>query len=141
MKKILFPLLILMTACQATPETSSQEEVETPTENRFEDEISAFEAADSLAMPAPGSVLFVGSSSIRFWNTLEEDMAPLPVINRGFGGSTFDDLLFYMDRIVMPYQPSAVVLYEGDNDIASDQTQPQDVVVDLLQFLMTLTHN
>ena len=33
------------------------------------------------------AVLFVGSSSIRLWETLAEDMHPTPVIQRGFGGA------------------------------------------------------
>ena len=50
----------------------------------FEREIAAFEAVDARGMPAPGGIVFTGSSSIRLWSTLEADMAPLPVIRRGF---------------------------------------------------------
>ncbi len=84
---------------------------------RFEGEIRAFERRDSLRPPAPGGVLFVGSSSIRLWASLEEDMAPLPVLNRGFGGSTLPEELHYAGRIVFPYQPALIVLYCGENDI------------------------
>ena len=40
----------------------------------WEDEIIAFEAADAIAPPEKGLVLFTGSSSIRFWTSLTEDM-------------------------------------------------------------------
>ena len=53
----------------------------------FRGAIADFEAADLKDPPAKGQILFVGSSSFRFWRTLKEDMAPLPVLNRGFGGS------------------------------------------------------
>jgi lysophospholipase L1-like esterase len=84
---------------------------------RWEAEIAAYEDAD-LADPAnPGSIVFVGSSSIRLWQTLSEDMAPMPVLNRGFGGSVIADATHFADRIILVYEPSAVVLYAGDNDI------------------------
>lgn len=79
--------------------------------------IEDYEAADADDPPAPGSIVFVGSSSILFWSTLHEDMAPLPVLNRGFGGSEIAHVTHFADRIVLPYEPSAIVLYAGDNDI------------------------
>ncbi|MBW2696002.1 MAG: hypothetical protein JRE70_05980 [Deltaproteobacteria bacterium] len=84
----------------------------------FEEAIRAFEEADREAPPAPGAIVFVGSSSIRMWRTLEADMAPLRVLNRGFGGSQMSHAIHNVDRIVTPYQPSVVLVYEGDNDLA-----------------------
>jgi lysophospholipase L1-like esterase len=86
--------------------------------NPWEHSIRAFEARDRRRAPAQGAIVFVGSSSFTLWSSLEEDMAPLPVINRGFGGALIDDVVRYADRIVVPYQPSAVVLFAGTNDIA-----------------------
>ncbi|MDG2303969.1 MAG: SGNH/GDSL hydrolase family protein [Candidatus Binatia bacterium] len=80
--------------------------------------IEGYERADSQNPPEPGATVFIGSSSILFWATVADDMAPLPVLNRGFGGSVMTQATGYIDRIVLPYQPRAVVLYEGDNDIA-----------------------
>jgi lysophospholipase L1-like esterase len=62
--------------------------------------------------------VFTGSSSILLWETLAEDMAPMAVLNRGFGGSVIAHVTHFADRIVLPYEPSAIVLYAGDNDIA-----------------------
>ena len=84
----------------------------------FAEDIARFEARDRTAPPDAGAVLFVGSSSIRLWRTLDRDLAPLPVINRGFGGATLADVIRYADRIVLPYRPAAVVLYAGENDLA-----------------------
>lgn len=91
--------------------------------------IEDFEAADAEAKPEPGRIVFAGSSSIRFWDSLERDMAPLSVLNRGFGGAHMAHVLHYADRIIAPYAPRAVVLYVGDNDIAADKT-PETVVAD-----------
>lgn len=94
---------------------------------RFENEVLAFERTDSLSPVAPGAIVFTGSSSVRMWKTLEEDFPDRRVINRGFGGSTFPDLLHYADRLIFAYQPSAVFVYEGDNDI-NDGASPKAVL-------------
>lgn len=85
----------------------------------FEDEIAAFEADDLANPKEPGRVLFIGSSSIRFWDTLESDMAGIPVIQRGYGGSMLNHSTHFADRIVTPYQPSAIVMYAGGNDMSN----------------------
>ena len=85
--------------------------------DRSESEIRAFEAADRATAVAPGGILFVGSSSIRLWRTLASDFPGLPVLNRGFGGSTLPEAIHYLPRIVLPYRPRTIVLYEGDNDL------------------------
>lgn len=82
--------------------------------SRWADAIAAFDAnADSRP---EGAIVLTGSSSFARWRTMETDLAPLTVIPRGFGGSTMADVLHYLDRLVMPYKPRAVVIYEGDND-------------------------
>ena len=88
-----------------------------PDPSRWEQDIRAFEAADAARKPPAGAVLFIGSSSIRLWSTLETDFPGVPVINRGFGGSQLPDVAAYVDRIVTPYQPRKVVVYCGGNDI------------------------
>ncbi|MBB4079542.1 lysophospholipase L1-like esterase [Lewinella aquimaris] len=115
MRYLLFSLLLscsLLTAQDAT---------------RFESSIQAFEAADEVEPVAPGVILFVGSSSIVKWNTVAEDLPGHRVLNRGFGGSEFSDLLYYADRVIYPYQPSVVFVYEGDNDIAAGDS-PKEVL-------------
>ncbi len=90
-----------------------------PDPSRFESSVLAFERADSLRMPTAGAIVCTGSSSMRKWHgKIREDLAPLTIIPRGFGGSNMNDLLYYTDRIVLRYKPRAVVVYEGDNDIA-----------------------
>ena len=99
-------------------------------------EISAFEKADRAYPPKPGVIVFTGSSSIRFWKTLADDMKPLEVINRGFGGSTIAQVNHYASRIVLPYRPRAVVLYAGDNDLSWPVSKsPEQVLGDFQQFV------
>lgn len=92
---------------------------------RFEADIRAFEKTDSATTQPANPVIFYGSSSIRMWHdSLAKDMAPLPVLGRGFGGSTMIDALNYADRVVIPNRPRAIVLYEGDNDIGAFDVSP-----------------
>ena len=99
----------------------------------FEDNILLFERADSINPPPQNAILFIGSSSIRMWQTLKKDMAPLKVINRGFGGSHAEHVLHFMNRIVFPYHPRAIVFYEGDNDIFAGKS-PERVLYDYQAF-------
>lgn len=94
----------------------------------WESVILEFEAQDREAGTPEDAVLFVGSSSIRFWRKLKSDMAPIPVIQRGFGGSKLHDLIHYVDRIITPYNPKAIVMFAGTNDITgrpNDKTAEQ----------------
>ena len=100
---------------------------------RFADEIARFAAADSTAPPLPGGVLFVGSSSIRMWETLAADFPGVAVLNRGFGGSELEDVIRYADRIVFPYAPRLIVLYAGDNDLTAGKP-PARVYADYRAF-------
>src|SRR6478672_9509999 len=86
--------------------------------DRWEADIRKFEEADRQSPPAPGQVVFVGSSSIRLWK-LKESFPDVPVISRGFGGSQLGDAAKYAERIVTPYKPRVVVVYAGDNDLAA----------------------
>jgi len=83
----------------------------------WESSIRTFERRDRSNPPPSGAIVFTGSSSFTFWTSLQEDMAPLQVINRGFGGARMDDVVRYADRIVLPYHPRAMVLFAGTNDI------------------------
>jgi hypothetical protein len=101
----------------------------------FRAEIEQFIKADKVAPPAPCQVLFVGSSSIVHWKeTLATDMAPMPVINRGFGGSQIEHVNRWFDEIVAPYRPRAIVLYAGENDIDAGQSVER-VVADFDEFM------
>ena len=90
-----------------------------PAADAWEPAIAAFEAQDRQQPPPLGQVVFVGGSSIRFWDSLAADMAPAPVLNRGFGGARLRDVLYYADRVILPYRPRVVVIYGGENDLGS----------------------
>lgn len=96
--------------------------------------IDKFSNADKTNPPPRDAVVFVGSSSIVKWTTLEKDFPGTKVINRGFGGSELADSVFYADRIVTPYHPRAVVVYAGDNDLNAGKS-PEAVFADFKAFV------
>lgn len=101
--------------------------------NRLENEIEKFRAQNKVSRYQKGLVLFTGSSSIRFWQSMNEDMDPYPCVNRGFGGSTIPDVLHYYDDLIKPFQPSIIVFYCGENDISMGYT-PEDVYTSFRYF-------
>jgi lysophospholipase L1-like esterase len=117
--------LLLAAACAARPEeakiTDSGKGYQIASHQRrafglsFEKNMESFAAADK-ADPRTGGIVFTGSSSMVAWKTVVRDMAPMPVVNRGFGGSTSAQLWWYADRAVLARKPRLVVIYIGDND-------------------------
>ncbi|MDO8908267.1 MAG: GDSL-type esterase/lipase family protein [Pseudohongiella sp.] len=115
----------LMLACLSV--SLSAQELPDPT--RFEVAIQRFEEADRVSPPPANAIVLTGSSSIMFWNEeAPADLAPLTVIPRGFGGSVMNDLLHYLDRVVLTYKPRAVLIYEGDNDTGRNNI-PNDLIM------------
>jgi len=102
-------------------------------QNAFENEIRNYEKQDSIALPKKGQILFIGSSSFRIWKTFSTDLAGISAINRGFGGSTMTDALYYFDRMVVKYASSTVVVYEGDNDLAKGKS-PEELAKEYEDF-------
>ncbi|MGI4727175.1 MAG: GDSL-type esterase/lipase family protein [Janthinobacterium lividum] len=103
----------------------------------FYEEIQAFKKQDSLTPPPKNGVLFIGSSSLRKWTDLEKTFAAYHAINRGFGGSTLTDAIYYEHDLVDPYQPRQIVIYSGENDIAAGNVSAQ-MVLDRFEKLFEL---
>jgi lysophospholipase L1-like esterase len=107
------------------PGWSAEEKKDAPKADKWESTIQKFEENDKKTPPPPNPILLVGSSTFAMWGAKAvEALKPLPVINRGFGGSTLADVLRYLDRVVIAYRPRVVVLYEGDNDLWGGKKPP-----------------
>ena len=84
---------------------------------RYENEIRLLQSLNDSEPLPDNAVVFTGSSIFRFWSTLSRDMAPLPVINRSFGGARTWEVLHFFDRIILPCRPAIIAYYCGSNDI------------------------
>lgn len=98
-------------------------------EKQWAKEMERIKALDAKQSDPENAVLFIGSSSIRLWDDIAEDMRPWPVIQRGYGGAKFSDLAVLADQIIKPHKFRALAIFVG-NDItggAADKT-PEEVV-------------
>lgn len=122
---LLGALALFATAIWAGSLSAQAADVLSESEAQWEDTLATFAAMDLKNKPEPGGVLFVGSSSIRLWDNLEQEFADARVIKRGFGGSRLTDCVNLVDRLVIKYRPRTVLLYAGDNDLAEGSTPEQ----------------
>jgi len=131
-RSVLIPLALLYILLPAGSHLSAQQLSQAPTssptqqspqiqQSPFWNEIAEFKKKDSVQHPPAGAILFVGSSSFRKWTNLQSDFPGYAIINRGFGGSGFDDVIHYAKDIIYPYHPKQIVIYCGDNDLASSE--------------------
>ena len=94
----------------------------------FWDDVQTIKKYDQMFKPPVNPVLFVGSSSIRKWDDLTQVFAKYNALNRGIGGAVINDITFYLNDVVFPYQPRQIVLYVGENDIVNDKVTADTVL-------------
>jgi len=95
-----------------------------PDPERFRESINIFKEFDSKNTCPADAVLFVGSSSIRLWETAKY-FPDYAVINRGFGGSHISDVNYFIETVVLKHDPKVIVFYAGDNDVAAGKDSNQ----------------
>lgn len=109
------PLVLAATAATMLPahEASAQ---------AFISDITRWTTQDALDPIPAGGILFVGSSSIRRWEALNREFSDYRIVQRGFGGALYDDVNTYVNDIVIPYAPEAIVIWAGTNDLSNGAT-------------------
>jgi len=100
-------------------------------EKRWGSAIEELQALDKTEQHPEDAILFIGSSSVRLWETIESDMAPFPVIRRGYGGAKFSDVAVFAERLITPHQYEAMVVFVA-NDVVGKST---DLSVDEVERL------
>jgi lysophospholipase L1-like esterase len=98
----------------------------------YENDIKKLEALKGTLPYTPETILY-GSSSIRLWEGMYDDLKSLKPINLGFGGSTLAACVWFFDRVMEPYAPQHFVCYAGENDLGDGRT-PEEVVLFFRQF-------
>jgi len=130
MKKYLFVFVLFLGILTATAQTTST--------IPFQEEINVFIKKDSIAMPADNSILFVGSSSFNYWKDISNYFPGYPIINRGFGGSSFTDIIHFNQETILKYKPKQIYIYCGENDIAASDTITPQIVFERFKTLYTI---
>ena len=137
MRYYLFILLFFLVACN----TNSKEESKPVIDPPFWNDIQNFKRQDSISSPSKNAILFIGSSSFTMWKDINEYFPGYPIVNRGFGGSTLLDQIRYADNIIFPYHPKQIVIYCGENDLASSDTVTASMVFDRFKHLDSIIRN
>ncbi|MGZ3837378.1 MAG: GDSL-type esterase/lipase family protein [Flavisolibacter sp.] len=88
----------------------------------FWEDIQHFRQQDSSQAPPTHAILFVGSSSFTKWTDVQHYFPGYRIINRGFGGSTLEDVIRYEKEVIFNYKPKQIVIYCGENDLAASDT-------------------
>lgn len=101
-------------------------------------EISLLENKDSQEPDPQDAILFVGSSSIRRWESMAEDMAPWPTVRRGYGGAKLSDLVIFIQRIIAKHDYRALVIFVGNDITGGEDDRTPDEVLELYQLLIKL---
>jgi lysophospholipase L1-like esterase len=104
----------------------------------FKPEIVQFKNSDSIVMPPKGQIVFAGSSSFTKWKDIAMYFPGYPIINRGFGGATLVDLIYYVDEAIIKYQPRQIFIYCGENDMADVDTVSPATVLHRFKTLHTI---
>jgi lysophospholipase L1-like esterase len=116
--RLVIAFLVLPWAASAADDAASRWALYDPS-------FKAFAEADAAHPPAREGILFVGSSIFRQWSNVAEQMAPLPVLNRAFGGSRTADQVARFEQLVPRYAPKIIVYYCGSNDLKAGAV-PED---------------
>lgn len=130
MKKYLFVFVLFLEIHTATAQTSNT--------IPFQEEINVFIKKDSINMPAANSILFVGSSSFNYWKDISNYFPGYPIINRGFGGSSLTDIIYFNQETILKYKPKQIYIYCGENDIAASDTITPQIVFERFKTLHSI---
>lgn len=121
--------------------TVTQSKIKAQTVSAFEKEVESItKKYDSVWDSQRETILFTGSSSVRFWKTLEESFPNHQILNTGFGGSQASDLLYHLDDLVLKYRPRKVFIYEGDNDIFA-RKRPKEIIQTTSDIILQIKKN
>lgn len=100
--------------------------------NRFESSIENFRRFDARNTMAKDPILFVGSSSMVFWETANS-FPEYPIINRGFGGASLPEVIHYYDDVIKKHHPSMILVY---CDIDVEQGRSPEFTVNAFKELV-----
>ncbi len=105
--------------------------------NRFKNDVDELAGKEYNFNNNQKLVVFAGSSSIRMWKDVQSYFPEYNVVNNGFGGSQFSDLLYFYDEVILKQKPDILFIYEGDNDI-NDKKKPGKILKEAKQLTLKI---
>ena len=145
-------LLFMLAACFFSSHAFAQDTKSISTEDllepyrqtaidRWDESIKAFDELNEAELHPANSVLFIGSSSIRRWDTMAIDMAPYSTIRRGYGGAKFTDMAVFAQRIVTPHKYMALVMFVGNGVVGAPEDHTPDQIENLTRYILSVSQN
>ena len=115
--------------------------IDDPQNAKWKDEIQEFKKLDSVETYSNDAILFAGSSSIRLWDNIDEDMFPFKIIKRGYGGAKLNDFAYYAKEIIYPHKFIALVLFIANDISGSENDKTPKDVADLFSYTIDLVRD
>ena len=127
--RILIIVLLLIVSCSPIKKHEG-------TDTKWENDILKLESLDDLEDYSKNAILFIGSSSIRLWNSINIDLKPYETIRRAYGGARYTDLIHFTERLVSPHNVRAVGIFVA-NDITGGENDLSAIeVLDLARYVV-----
>lgn len=102
------------------------------------DEVAAYRAADQSSELPEKPIVVIGGRQVKLWQGLDDLMSPLPVLMRGLGDATVEDMTHYHSDLIGYYQPSALVLLPGPSEFHIRDNKSAEELVTAIQALVKL---
>ena len=103
---------------------------------RYAKDIDTFDSLNAIEKYSDKAIMFLGSSYIRLWKNIREDLKYKEIIHRGFGGCNLRDVAYYVKRIVYPHNPKAIFIYVGNDITASEKDKAPDQVLEMYKYVV-----
>ncbi len=101
-------------------------------------DVEAYNDALVIAELPENPVVVIGGRLVRLWPGLEQALAPKPVLMRGIGDATVDDITHYYQSLVGVYRPDTVVLLPSDSNFHLRDHKSANEMVDSIKRLVAL---
>ena len=108
-------------------------------EEHFEREIAVLKRKVDQLETQEGLTVFYGSSTIRLWKNMAQDLAPHQTLNLGFGGAFIHSLSHYFEHLFVGLAPQNIMLYLGGNDLTLGFDADR-IIADIMSFIKII-HN
>ncbi len=107
---------------------------------RWQKSIDQFDQLNQQQPDPVDGILFIGSSSIRRWDSIATDMAPYRTIRRGYGGAKYPDMALFVQQIIRPHQYRALVMFVGNGVVGKPDDHSPDLIEALVRRIVAASH-
>jgi lysophospholipase L1-like esterase len=108
---------------------------------RWEKSMVEFDTQNAAEPDPADAILFIGSSSIRRWESMATDMSPYRTIRRGYGGAKFTDMAIFVDRVIQPHQYRALVMFVGNGVVGKPEDHSPELIEALARKIVAASHS